>query len=155
MRRFSRLGYLCMCFVCPSVPLFRTSKRPAGSTDTEGAVKAARTSSICFNEWFFLVLWISEIFILFWENIVGCRTQEPTKAVVPRPDSSLSGWQGYCPALFSQTHTFLTHYCKIPSKSQPCNLLLCGRTVSEAPSSSVKPPEPDQPPRIGTSVSFW
>jgi len=83
-----------MCFVCPSVPLFRTSKRPAGSTDTEEAVKTARTSSICFNEWFFLVLWISEIFILFWENIVGCMTQEPTKAVVPRPDSSLSGWQG-------------------------------------------------------------
>ena len=60
------------------MPLSRTSKRPADST--EGAVKAARTSSICFNEWFFLVLWISEIFILFWENIVGCRTQEPTKA---------------------------------------------------------------------------
>ena len=76
-------------------------------------------------------------------------------AVVPRPDSSLSGWQGYFPALCSQTHTFLTHYCKIRSKSQPCNLLLCGRTVSEAPSPSVKPPEPDQPPRIGTSVSFW
>lgn len=67
-----------MCFVCPSKPLSRTSKRPADST--EGAVKAARTSSICFNEWFFLVLWISEIFILFRENIVGCRTQEPTKA---------------------------------------------------------------------------